>query len=382
MASKKGQRTVSVKGIFSHPRLQERSAERFTVATRSNNRVTKEKNARKKKKEEKEEKKEQSASISSTSRRRTQLKSRLKLQGRNESLSSSKYTTSTVQGRKELLKKFTGMRRYSPFPGLTMYCDMYAHYANATGLLPEICIAKGSRWLLDSLNTTREEIISSTTASLNETRTELESTLFQLVKDHNSKLAAYQANRQLLTAAAAAVTAAATTTTSSNTTDKKKVSSSYGGDYDDDDDNNNASNTVNIDYAGLTSFSKTYSKEKKALHKLWKDWSMIQRKMACLGVEVLSQGGSSVEEVVDAVDGAGTKKSYRKMVVGAFAACQERLLEQERCDGEQKRYLEEVKRICAESRAQAVELDKKTREEKRRQQQDVYQLAQKMLLSL
>lgn len=79
--------------------------------------------------------------------------------------------------------------------------------------------------------------------------------------------------------------------------------------------------------------------------------------MICLGIEALGQG-ASLEDVIAAAGGKDMKKSYREAIVEAFTAYQEQAQEEKRIERDEQRGIEEIKKICAETRTEAISLDK------------------------
>ncbi|KAI5299130.1 hypothetical protein KEM56_003502, partial [Ascosphaera pollenicola] len=260
-------KSVSVKGIFSHPHLRGKGADKP--------KTSKEPLSSKKSDKKVTKKKHSSSSKGSLSKALSKDVRAATKHGAHTSIARN-----TTQGKRGLLDQFT-----------------------------------------ESLETTRQGIVVNTAASLQDTKSTLESRLHQFAKSHSTKLADYQAKREILISAVQHA-------------------------------ENDAADASNDNTKALASFSDAYRKEKKALSKLWKEWSKVQRKMICLGIEVLGQG-ASLEEVVQAAGGDDMKKSYKERVVEAFTAYQEQKGEEERVQSEERQCINDVRKLCAETKAGA-----------------------------
>ncbi|KAI5296552.1 hypothetical protein KEM52_000247 [Ascosphaera acerosa] len=127
----------------------------------------------------------------------------------------------------------------------------------------------------------------------------------------------------------------------------------------------------------MDAFVKMHRKESKTLRGLWENWTQVQHQILCLGIEVFGR-----DLPVHGIELADQAVTVNSSSTAAALAAHVRMEETgEEIQTAASDFTAKVKTIGKESRAQAQELDKKLREERRKQQQEVYHLAEKMLTS-
>ncbi|KAK2812330.1 hypothetical protein FQN50_001329 [Emmonsiellopsis sp. PD_5] len=206
-----------------------------------------------------------------------------------------------------------------------------------------------------SIDATRHEIAGDVSNSLVETQKALESRLADVIAKHDEKLELSQANR------AAILTPLEETELPMGSSLKQHPAGIF------------KEQKTLADRLALV--QNTLDREERDIRGLWKAWNKTQQRIICLGVEVL--GSENVSLPMKAPTG-----SFKKRLSGATAVSEQRAGVEKEMVEDMKKRVGDIRELTRDARKQFAAQEKKSRDDKRKQREEICQLARKMIADI
>ncbi|KKZ60297.1 hypothetical protein EMCG_04979 [[Emmonsia] crescens] len=214
-------------------------------------------------------------------------------------------------------------------------------------------VSDGERLLdnfVDSINTTHHQIEGEVSKSLAEAEKALEKQLAQTVAKHDEKLHLSRASRAAIFSP-----------------------------LEQESQGKEASLARNKEKIHLTDIRNILNTREKALNSHWKAWTKTQQKIACLAVEILGPHYATIPPATKEAMGSGTFKKRLASATDAF----------DKQESAELNMLEDVQKsrdnitcLVREARKQVSAQAKKSRDGKRKQREEICQLARKMIANI
>ncbi|OAX79076.1 hypothetical protein ACJ72_06610 [Emergomyces africanus] len=135
----------------------------------------------------------------------------------------------------------------------------------------------------------------------------------------------------------------------------------------------------NKDITHLADVRNMLNSGEKSLKSHWKAWAKTQQKIACLAVEILGPDSVTLPPATKEVMSSGAFK--RRLASATDAFQKQESLELKMLENVQKRR-DEIACLAREARKQTNAQEKKSRDGKRKQREELCQLARKMLANI
>ncbi|KLJ12652.1 hypothetical protein EMPG_12325 [Blastomyces silverae] len=204
---------------------------------------------------------------------------------------------------------------------------------------------------VDSINTTHSQIEEEISKSLVEAEKALEKRLEQTISNHDEKLELSRATR-------AAIFCPLEPESPKNL---------------------RASLAKSKNKTHLADVCNILNPTEKALKSHWKAWAKTQQKIACLAVEILGPESVALPQATSEAMGSGTFKKRLASAADAFE--KQESIELNMLAGVQK-CRDDIACLAREMRKQVTAQEKKSRDGKRKQREEICQLARKMIANI
>ncbi|KAL2359436.1 hypothetical protein RJZ56_007720 [Blastomyces dermatitidis] len=203
---------------------------------------------------------------------------------------------------------------------------------------------------VDSINTTHSQIEEDISKSLVEAERALEKRVAQTISEHDEKLELSRATRAAIF----------------SPLEPESLKSA-------------ASLAKSKDKIHLADVCNILSPTEKALKDHWKAWAKTQQKIACLAVEILGPESVALPRPTREAMGSG---AFKKRLASAADAFEKQESVELKMLADVQKCRDDIACLAGEMRKQVTAQEKKSRDGKRKQREEICQLARKMIANI
>ncbi|EGE85150.1 hypothetical protein BDDG_08095 [Blastomyces dermatitidis ATCC 18188] len=203
---------------------------------------------------------------------------------------------------------------------------------------------------VDSINTTHSQIEEDISKSLVEAERALEKRVAQTISEHDEKLELSRATRAAIF----------------SPLEPESLKSA-------------ASLAKSKDKIHLADVCNILSPTEKALKRHWKAWAKTQQKIACLAVEILGPESVALPRPTREAMGSG---AFKKRLASAADAFEKQESVELKMLADVQKCRDDIACLAGEMRKQVTAQEKKSRDSKRKQREEICQLARKMIANI